>query len=276
MPSNKIFVALILCASAVTSVWLVLRPRGEVASFPNQSGTAVSAEPLINIQNTNDEWKKILTTVNPGDDKITKPIRTSDSSFDDTTLTAQLAKDFLSQYLLLKKSGKTVTPDDAQNITNNALSQPQYTQTTGAVYTRANLHISQSTDISTVRKYYEDVKAILAKVPKNDDDPALIVQDALKQDNAKTLEKIDPIIVTVKYLVSSFINVQVPSDAVAVHLGFLNATSNILSNLEGMRATFTDPVKSFAGTAQYAEHLTTFTEAQKNMQGYFAQKLGRL
>ena len=100
-----------------------------------------------------------------------------------------------------------------------------------------------------------------------------IVAKAVQTNNEKELVKLDLMIHTAKTLIKNLLSIEVPQDAVVVHLGLLNTSSTLLSNLEAMRVTFSDPVKGFVGASQYVEHLNDFLSAVKDTRVYFDQKL---
>src|SRR3989338_1776490 len=73
--------------------------------------------------------------------------------------------------------------------------------------------------------------------------------------------------------IANLLIIEAPSDAIKMHLDLLNAYSNILSNLEAMRATFTDPIRSLSGINQYEQHLRDLKSVIVNISAYFEQKL---
>ena len=67
---------------------------------------------------------------------------------------------------------------------------------------------------------------------------------------------------------------EVPKDAVTVHLALLNTFSNILSNLEALRGSSVDPIGGMVGMSQYNNNINSLKTALSNMNVYFSQKLG--
>ncbi len=181
-----------------------------------------------------------------------------------------MAKDFFAQYLALKQGGAQVTSDQALQIAQNTLSSPEYTQANGAVYTVANLHVSTETNPTLIQKY----KAAIGQSFKDHDskkmgDELTILGNAVKDQNPAELDALDPIIAADKAIMNDFLAMTIPADAVTVHLAFLNAASNILANTEGVRVTFTDPVRSFAATSQFKQHAQDVKVALVNLDTYF-------
>src|SRR3989344_6384776 len=133
MPSNKILFILILCIGVVTSVYLVTKNSGKISSPTPDSGI-VDVNPYVNLdQNSNNDWKKILLNIDLNESTTTILTNVDPEMFDETTLTAQMSRDFLSQYLWSVKGG-AVTPEESAKIAQNILSVPGYTSTSGAKY----------------------------------------------------------------------------------------------------------------------------------------------
>jgi hypothetical protein len=274
MPSNKIFVALILCASTVVSVWLITRAPANIITTA-QSEKSVSLETIRNARqdttDIGDNWKKILTTVSTQDQKVTDVTpKTSSDTFDDTTLTAQMARDFFGQYLSVAKSGQAVTIENANAIAGNVLTLPEYTQTKAVVYVITNIHVNLKTDIDTVKKYNQTLVNSLTKHnAEATNDPLAILSIAVSTNNADALRKLDPIIEARKGIIHDLLAMDVPESAATFHLALLNAYSSLLSSLEAMRVTFSDPVKSFSGANQYDTSVANLKVAVQNINTYF-------
>ncbi|KKR32271.1 MAG: hypothetical protein UT65_C0004G0002 [Parcubacteria group bacterium GW2011_GWF2_39_8b] len=277
MPSNKIYTILVLCIGVVTSIWLIQRNPANISVAQNSDGvTTVSNENLINNKaKTETDWQKILVSIDQKDQNFTSVVQKDNPEiFDETTLTAQMAKDLFSRYLQIAKKPGGVTSYDANKIANDVLALPDYTKATGAVYVASNLKIINKTDRETVKLYNDTLNQKLQnKSIKNPIDPMAIVNTALERSDENELSKLDPAILTFKTFIANLLIIEAPSDAIKMHLDLLNAYSNILSNLEAMRATFTDPIRSLSGINQYEQHLRDLKSVIVNISAYFEQKL---
>lgn len=275
MPSKKIYIVLILCIGIVVSIGLLSR-KPDAESINKTDETSVSIINDAKTQNSiKTDWQSILTSLDATNQKVNNVSQDSNAEkFDNTTLTAQMAKDFFSQYLSIAKKGE-VSEEDATIIANNVLSSPEYTQNSGAVYISSNLHINQKTDKATIEQYLNSLNQMIKNrgVNDNDDDPMSIVAKAIKESSEKELQSIDPLITKIKHVISDLLVISVPPDAVKVHLGLLNTSSNLLSSLETMRAIFDDPVRGFVGASLYVERVSDFQNAIKNIRAYFEEKL---
>ena len=272
MISNRIYVALILCVAVVISIWLVSKRQKVLVSNSQNATVSVATPDEKTSTTTNDDWKKILSNMaETGTTTIlNKNSSDNSASFDDTTLTAQMAKDFFAQYLQIARAGQDVTPEEAQKIAEKTLSLPEYTKGVGAVYTSLNLHVNSKTDIDTVKIYNNElVQNLQNRTLKTKLDPMATLADAIKTDDESGLSKLDPLIANIKAIIIDLLKIPVPADAVRQHLDLLNAYSNVLANVEAMRVTFSDPVRSFANIGQYEKHLSDLQKAISNINNYF-------
>lgn len=276
---KKIYSVLILCIGVIGSVWLFSQTPNisEIKNAGNNTPD-ISVRPYINLEEEkNDSWKKILLNIDQKNQGVTDLTKTNKSTFDETLLTAQLSRDFMSQYLLLKRGGRDLTKEDIDNIVTNITSSPQYIESSGPVYISKNLKITSQTDKDTVQKYKSEITAVLTKRTKEIKyNPITIVTTAITEKNELVLKQLDPIILTTKSTVTDLLNIEVPADAVGVHLDLLNGSSNILNDLEGMRVSFTDPIRSFVVLNQYSTHITNIQTALTKMSSYFTKKLGSI
>lgn len=273
MPSKKIFIYIIICASAVISVWLLTRKvnTAEQAVTKLRENSIIVEKPEI--IESSDDWKKILTKVSTSTKTFVDV--TKKQSFDSTTLTAQMSKDFLSQYLLLKKGGRDITIEQAQKIADNVMTVPEYTNSTGARYISSNLHITKKSDKETLNTYKITVNYILRnRSLQVKEGPVAIVTSAMQKESQTEISKLDPIILTAKSMITDLLSVEVPESGVNVHLDLVNSVSSLEANIEAMRSSLSDPVKAMAGVSSYNQNILNFTSALKNMNLYFIAKTG--
>lgn len=274
MPSKKISIILILCVGVVSSIWLVERGISKNIENKNAKTDLVVADSYINTsESANNDWQKILI----GLSNSTTTVLTNKNSlaFDETTLTAQIARDLFSRYLLSVKSGNPLDSESAVNIVDDVMSTPNYTKTTGVQYIVKNLKVTDKTDKVTVENYNKTLTDKLKeRTPKKALNPATIMDMAMKTENEKELSKLDPLILNLKGIVSDLLIIEVPNDAVEIHLNLLNTYSNLLSNIESMRLAFKDPIKSFVGISQYGTYIQDLEIALSNINAYFEKKLG--
>ena len=270
---NKIYVVLVICVGLVVSIWLL--ERNPVNKNLESEIKTVSVNPYINIEK-NDDWKKILTTIDNGatDTTLISKNNKSTQTEEDSTLTDQMSRDFLSQYLLAVKNNGGTTPNDALMIAKNTLLLPDYTESVGAKYISANLKITSKADPDTLRLYRNKLyKIIVDRTGKVKDDPIMIVVNSLSTEDEGGLAKLDYIILQNKGFLNDLLGMEVPKNIVELHLSLLNASSKLLANLEFMRKKVFDPVRGLAGIGEYSQTILDINLSLDNFSKYFIQNL---
>jgi hypothetical protein len=272
MPSKKTIVVFIICMGIIMSILLLTKNTPIKIIGENTNPVTDVSGSELNGNNQND-WQKILVGMDNGTTTVLTNQNTTTPYPNEGTQTDQMAKDFFAQYLLLKQGGTKVTPEQAAQIAQNTLSSPQYTKSVGVQYTADNLHIIQQTSKDVAKKYMDDGLAIFTKYSnQNYQNELTILNNAIKSGKDSDFAKLDPIIANYKGMISDSLEINVPKDAVELHLAILNSISNILANVEAMRVTLTDPVRSFAGVSQYKQHVLDIDAAMIKLTEYFKAK----
>lgn len=273
MPSNKVLTTLIISSGLVVSLWLFQKTPAPL-NLQKTEGAVVVSE-TSPIETKNDEWKKLLTSVTTKTTLGIKPGADNSSAFTETSLTGQVARDTLSQYLLSVRNGKTIDPTEAAKIAESTLSVQKYTDQNGPVYVAQNLHITAKTDIDTLKKYKEAMNASLkTRSLQIKNNPVTAVETAVAKESQVELTKLDSTIQAGKGFVKDFLEIEVPASAVSVHLALLNAVSNTLTDVELMKEILSDPIKGLVGIGQYNRHILEFQIALGNLNAFFGKNIG--
>ncbi len=276
MPSNKTYTITILCLGIILSVWLL--QRNNVKTAVKKGDSIFVAIDQATVNNKNSDWSKVLENINSkSEESVVPAVNENSTAFDETTLTAQMARDLFSRYLLISKSGETLTSDDADKIVNEVLTSSDYMKEPQPVYIKSNLNITQKTDLDTLKKYQNAINQILTKriaEIKLKESVVTVLDRSLAEEKEEKLADLDPLILTNKALVSDFLHIEVPKEVVSIHLDLLNATNNILENIKGMRGMFLDPIKGFIAANQYQKHIEDFQKALVDLNNYYRQKFG--
>ena len=271
MPSRKIISVLILCIGVILSVWLFTnKPQTKAVTTDEDAVPAVAA---INIEGkVNEDWKKMLTSVDPKNSKVVDLTKNQTSTEDDTTLTDQMSRDFMAQYLLAVKNGTDLTPEVADTIAKNTLSLPEYSKKS-VVYIKSNLKVTPRNDKETWVKYQGKInQALMPLYFEVKDDPLRIFSSAVSREDEAELKKLDPIILSNKSVIKYLLEIEVPESAIQVHLELLNASASILSDLESMRVAIGDPVRGLPALGYYSEDAQKFAVALSNMNVFLLQR----
>jgi hypothetical protein len=276
MPSetsrNKIYVVGVICLGVVISIWLLNKEEKSV-NLNNDGQVQVSARAYETTEK-NDDWKKLLVNV----DSVTETSvlsKATNAGLDPegTTITDQVGRDFLSQYMLAVKNNGGITTSDVNSITENTIAVAEY-NSTGAKYVSLNIKIINKNDSETLRIYrnklYEIIKNRTSSIK---DDPFSVIMNAMPTESEKELAKLNPIIIQNKAFIADLLKMEVPSSAATLHLSLLNASSNLLSNLEDMREIIRDPVRGLTGVGNYPQSITNLNLSLKNFTEFFIKNL---
>lgn len=267
MPNKKTISVFIVCLGIVLSVWLV----SDKKNHPSETGGVFGSTEETKVY-TADDWKKILVTLDGESASLLNPEGTSTYP-NEGTQTDLLSKDLLAQYLILKQGGTEITSEQAIQIAQNTLSFSEYTKGTGVEYTKNDLKINPKTNKEIVQNYINTInQSLVNRSPKNLENELAILNRAVNLNQEEELSRLDPIIAGYKGLIGDFLQISVPSDAVSIHLNLLNSMSDVLSNIEGMRQTFSDPLRGFVATSQYKKHALDLSLAMKNLEEYSLSK----
>jgi hypothetical protein len=222
------------------------------------------------VGDNSDDWKNILTSVSTGDTGYADLTENTATIPEDTTLTAQMAKDVLSTYLLSTKTGQPFTSDTADQIAQTVLSSPNYAETAGTVYLSSNLHIAgdDKTALSQYKLLINTALINRASELKNTQDPIELTTAAVQSDSEAALAGINPLIHSASGFINDLLQMNVPKSAVTAHLELLNATNDLLSDFQAMRNVLTDPTRSLTTLGQYNTHIANLQKALQDMNSY--------
>ena len=110
---NRVYATLVICIGIVISIWLFQRNIGSTPVVAKERG-ALTVNTYRNIgQNVNDDWKKLLVSTDTKNQPVTDLTKNNSGTFDETTLTAQMAKDRKSTRLNSSHSDRSRMPSSA-------------------------------------------------------------------------------------------------------------------------------------------------------------------
>ncbi|MEQ1500185.1 MAG: hypothetical protein ABL917_02310 [Parcubacteria group bacterium] len=270
---KRILATLIICSGVIGSVWLYSSsPKNVALKGTNGLSGDFSVRPYIE-SNSNQSWKEMLNNTQKSDEKTIVLTENNKIPYDETTITSQISKDFMSEYLKLKSSGREVTSDDINNLTEKVLSVPTYTSTAAATYLEKNLKIINNPGKDAINNYKGTVTLLIKNsLGQIKEDPYVIIANSIKLNIPNEMNKLDPIIAVNKQIIDSLLQIDVPSEIVATHLLLLNALSRTLADLESIRVTFDDPVKSLSALKQYPQDVTALINSINGMGQYLLKK----
>lgn len=208
-------------------------------------------------------------------DKIqtTSLIQTKDdfSIYIKPNLTAQLAQDFMGQYLSKKTSGSEINQTDVLEITQNSLSNVVI-ELNPKQYSVKDIKITG--DISKERKdrYARELQdAIIKKDSYENKNELTILEEALKIQKETAISPLDAIIKDYDKTIANTLKIEVPTDAVPIHMVYLNNISSIKNDLVLIRDIVKDPVKGYGAFTQYKRDALKFRIILEEFYKYFSK-----
>lgn len=271
MPSKKIISILIICIAIISSVWIISKryPGAVSATTTNIGVTTYNYRSDVG---SGDNWKNLLANINSNPVTYTDIVDKGDT-FDETTVTGQIAMDFMSKYILLKQDGE-VTKEEMSQIIASTLASDAYTEGKKVQYVEGNLNIIKKDDRATLQAYMNEVNtSIKTGLQQIKVDPQVVLFTAMRDENEEELAKLDPMIRANREIIAKFLEMQVPYKATSLHLALLNAFGNTLSNLEAIRGMFNDPIRGYIGFNYYNKSVLDFVSSLNNLNAYLKQKL---
>src|ERR1700733_5848948 len=96
---NKTYTVIVLCVGAIIAVWLIQKKPAPVSE--KSTGPIVAVQNRAPIDDSNNDWKKLLTTTEVRATPINANAagEVDPNDFTDTTLTGQMARDLLARYM---------------------------------------------------------------------------------------------------------------------------------------------------------------------------------
>lgn len=186
------------------------------------------------------------------------------------TETDKFGRELFAKYMAAKKAGSLDQNQLIQELVNEKAGpdgRKQYRETDFIVIPR------QNTTVGTVRDYGNALGLALgsysaAGVPNEFE----TIQKAIKNQSPSALSDLDPVILGYQNILHDFLKVQVPRSMVVSHLDLLNAIGNVLTDVQGFKKTFKDPIVGLMSLNQYPGDIESLKAAIQNMRAAFEQQ----
>ncbi len=212
----------------------------------------------------------------PGpNDKISKLETLSgkytEDSYENLTATDKVSRQLFAEYFQAKQSGGKVSSETQARIIESAISDSDLIKK-GRFYTEGELKIVNESGEPSLRKYGNDVGAILKKYPGNKESELTILNRAIKEDDENELSKLDVSASAYQNAIKNMLLLSVPKKAVSVHLSVINELSAIEKINRDMRNVFKDPITALSSTQEYIKTVTNLAESLKNVGLFFKEE----
>ncbi|MFA4890162.1 MAG: hypothetical protein WC587_00795 [Candidatus Paceibacterota bacterium] len=212
------------------------------------------------------------------DDKISPSALTTDSGTGNS-LTENFGIKIFSDYISAKSSFDSMLSEREKNNLADSwmsdLSSLQEKEKTSSVYKIGDIKISQDNSTEAIKKYGNEVGAIINKyakpIPPSEHELS-VFQAALEAENGAGLEKLGARIDVYNNLTKNALVLQVPKNISLPHLSLTNSFSGVADGLKKMKEVFDDPVLGMAGFNQYQDSAVAMADAIRNINDFFDQR----
>ncbi len=180
-----------------------------------------------------------------------------------TTITGQVGIQLFQSVLEAKGRGK-VGPDK-NTVVQNTAELLRTTVIKDTVYTINDITIIDASP-DTIHTYANTMgQNIITNNIPNSEGELPIIDRALRTENPKELDKLDPIIAMYKTLRDNAISTPVPRGFEKKHTDLINVYEAVRATLDGMKLAFTDPVVALLRVKRYQNDAAGLATAHTNM-----------
>lgn len=270
---KKVYAVLIICLALIASSFILSRkPQIKTSSESIDATNTINLDVTADAKTSNPDWSNMLTkTVKNISSTSTGDIKYGPDDFNPNLVTARMARDVFYEYLQAANNG-SISQDQIDEIVNKTLSNPDYSIAPGVTYTKTNIKITSDNTTDAYKKYSQQFNLILSKrmqEVKTLNDPMAIMIKLSQSDDPKKLLDLDKIISATKGLIEDLVKLPVPSSIQQLHLGMINASSALLTDIQAMRNINADPVSSLIAIKSYGQHYSDFIGALGNINNFF-------
>jgi hypothetical protein len=265
-------------------------------SFRPSTVDAASAEALLKSYATKDsdsdrlpDWQEALYGTDPANPESVKigvldgdavkqglvkpklagagaPTDTNDTSriegsVEDSTITAQFARQFFTSYLTEYGGSATLTDEQLFSFTEKAVAKLLAEHPYVPAFTNGKITIGGSGP-NGLTIYSVSAEKIFAKVSIPSEKDALgYMSDYVERNNPQALEQVRKIAKAYDALAEAYVAVPVPSEAVSAHLAVANAYQRASEVTAHLGAADTDPLRALMGLMLYQDAADALTTA---------------
>jgi len=199
---------------------------------------------------------------------------TNDNPAADTTKTNQVAKQFITEYMNMKKSGVPLTASEQSQLINGLLTSMQNGQKTlENKYTLSDIKKDPDNSIENITKYGNTMGDIMVKnTPKNTESELLILQKALTSRNQEDLDKIMILAAAYQNTVNDSLKIAVPEEVAPLELNLINSMYQVAEGIKGLQIALKDPISGVLNLSQYQNAVRGMRAAFAQINAYFENK----
>ncbi len=185
------------------------------------------------------------------------------------SLTEQFSRLFFENYLSTRGS-EVPSAQASQQFVTSAVSELVASRSQVNAYSAEDIKVSGS-GAGALRAYAAVAEStILSRNPGHDAGTVAYFQDAVQKDDKEALKKVGEIGRAVESAAKALTLINVPSEAAAAHLTFVNAMAGLAKSTLDLAAFDTDPLRAMVGLGLYEQSVQEYGAAYKAVYQVFA------
>ncbi len=193
------------------------------------------------------------------------------------TLTSALAKQLFNDFWTSKQNAgpEQISQSDQENMLNSFMSGvDSFSQLeTAIIYTKADLKISKNSGAADIKNFGNEFGLLIRKyfgpLPETE---MTIFQRALTSEDDAEFQKLGLVSDAYRNTAHASLVLAVPDNISDSYLTIINGFTAISQEIDAMKNTGQDAVRSLLGLKKYQIDITTTYNALKNLNNYFLSK----
>lgn len=259
---KRIASAFLIGGTMVAFAFFVASERKKSELLPT-AGELTVAAPRTHIaitdSNANDipDWQEAL--------QVNSPLVLSEATTTyqaPTTVTGKFALSFFEDYIRSQNYGafgdteEELIAETTQSLVKQAIDE---------LFTKEDLVVITRSDPEALKAYGNYVASIPLSQKSGAESEIIILQDAVRYNDMKKLEALDPIALSYVNMVKLMLETPVPQKYVKEHLDLLNAYNAVREDVKGMQKLQEDPMYTFLRLKRYQDDVAGLTNAVINL-----------
>ena len=270
-PHRQTIIIGVVCLVAIAAVAFYTQQKNTdtTSALDVQSPTQESDQIDTALTSTSTSWKKDFFTVSTSTNKVAASSISNKNST--STLTDEVAKDFFTRYMILRKAGQTGDQESVKNAMDQTITNATETAPKPKTYSDSDIKVTTDVSATTVHAYVNAVAAIMfTDISRLD--PTAIAMNALDNQNMDELQTIDPIISGYQKTITELLALTVPQDLSSSHIGIVNGLSILLYVSQGLRHIQEDSMQAMVALDLYSTGQDVLKSALTDIRDYVSVK----
>lgn len=194
------------------------------------------------------------------------------TSTEEITATDKFSRELFARYLAFKQGGEALDQKSQDIIISSMLAETQL-DIKAPIHSSAEFKLSQDNSATALKNYGNLLgEAIISASPETSVNEIMILNEAVQAESGDKIKELDPIIEGYQKLIKLVMATAVPTEALSIHLNFVNSLEQVLANIKTFRQFFDDPVATLAGINSYEDSVAKLQSSITGFRSFFTAK----